>query len=99
MSAYSQLVNLLKGPGYDAQSPFPEVTKGNPCPQYMLVTNTVAGAYTISNVIPLPGQDPVTTGGATAQCAVYVEYWSGNCKRSALLYTSQSLTTIQTAIG
>lgn len=99
MSAYSQLVNLLKTPGYDPTSPFPAITSESPCPQYMLVTNSVAGAYTISQVIPLPGNDPVTTGGATAACAVWVEYWASNQKKSALIYTSQTLTTIQTAIG
>lgn len=99
MSQYSQLVNLVKTPGNYNQDPFPDITSSNPCPQYMLVTNTIAGAYTINNIIPLPGNDPITTGGATAACAVYVEYWTGNQKQSALLYTSQSLTTIQTAIG
>lgn len=99
MSAFSQLVHILKTPGYDPQSPFPQISSASPCPQFMLVTNTVAGAYTINQTIPLPGNDPVTTGGATAACAVWVEYWSGNAKKSALIYTSESLSTIQTAIG
>lgn len=88
--AGSQLVNILKTPGYNAQDPFPEITTASPCPQFMLMSGTISGAYTISNLIT---QGPST--GATAACAVTVEFWSGNQKRSVQIWTSQSLSTIQ----
>lgn len=93
--ANSQIVNLLKTPGGNPTYPFPDIDSTNPCPQYLLTTPSIAGAYTINTVVPLPGNGNTTTGGATANAAVMVEFWTGNNKQSALIYVSQTLATIQ----
>lgn len=95
--ANSQLVNILKTSGYNATYPFPEVTSTNPCPQFMLMTGIITGGYTISDVIPLPGNGNTTTGGATANSVVVVEFWTGNQRQAEQLYLSQSLATVQGA--
>lgn len=95
----SQLVNILSAPtnstptGQDPFPPIGSITSSDmfptlsPSPQFMLVSQTIQGAY-------LPSAKQLAAF-PTAGAVVNVHYWTGNQQQSGIILTTQTPTTIQ----